>query len=163
MKSLIVIMGVSGVGKTTVGRALATGKGWPFIEGDDHHPAANIQKMKSGIPLDDADRLPWVASILDYVTTLEDDVAVLACSALTPVVQEALRSTNARRVIYCCLVADASILSRRMQTRSHFMPPALLTSQLDALSPPEDALKFDAHQAVETLVGEIESALEGLY
>lgn len=152
---LIIVMGVTACGKSTISTALAAELGCPFIEGDEHHPAANIEKMKAGHPLDDADRMPWVRALLNEVEACPPDgPVVLACSALTRSVQSALNMT-ARQVCWAHLVLDETSLHERMEKRAHFMPPTLLQSQLDALDPPEDARAFDAGQSVTATVESI--------
>lgn len=155
---LIVVMGVTACGKTTVGSALAKRLRCAFIEGDDHHPAANVEKMRDGRPLDDVDRTPWVKAILDEISTCPPhDPVVLACSALTRSVQSGLAGT-AREIVWAHLALDADALRERMLAREHFMPPALLQSQLDALDPPESARTFDAGQPVLATVRDIKDA-----
>lgn len=133
----VVVMGVSGCGKTTVALALADRLGWVFAEADDFHPAANIAKMESGHPLDDDDRAPWLASIRDWLrerTTAGQD-AVLTCSALKRAYRDVLRD-GGPDVVFLHLVGDPETLAQRMGSRSgHFMPGSLLRSQLATLEP----------------------------
>ena len=130
-------MGVSGTGKTTIGRLLADALGWTFAEGDDFHPPANVASMQAGIPLDDAARLPWLRAIRDW--TAEQDAArrstVVTCSALRVVYRDVLREAPGRtRFVH--LVGDAALVGSRMSLRTdHFMPPSLLPSQLATLEP----------------------------
>lgn len=135
---IVVVMGVSGCGKSSVGRAIAEASGWQFIEGDDLHPAANRAKMTSGTPLDDADRWPWLDAIADAARTAEAQATsvVVACSALKRSYRERLaRAGDA--VTFVHLDGDRDTILRRMQARAdHFMPPALLDSQLATLQPP---------------------------
>ncbi|MGC5166063.1 gluconokinase [Luteimicrobium sp. DT211] len=133
----LVVMGVSGTGKTTVGRLLADRLGWAFAEGDAFHPPANVARMQAGTPLDDAARLPWLRAIRDW--TAEQDAAgtstVVTCSALRTTYRDVLREAPGRtRFVH--LVGDASLVGTRMQQRAgHFMPPSLLPSQLATLEP----------------------------
>jgi gluconokinase len=138
---LIVIMGPSGSGKTTVGRALAASLGWPYREGDDYHPAANVAKMAAGHPLDDADRAPWLAALERLVAGILADGghAVLACSALKERYRAAIVPSGAPdgavRFVYLSVPAD--VLRKRLEHREHhYMPASLLPSQLAALEPP---------------------------
>lgn len=144
---IVLLMGVSGVGKTTLGEALARTLGWRFIDADDYHPAENVAKMKAGIPLDDADRWPWLAR-LNRVLREEKD-AVLACSALKASYRERLaHGIGDFTVVY--LHGTASLIRERTQSRSHpYMPATLLDSQLAALEPPAGAIAIDVAAAPE--------------
>lgn len=131
----VVVMGVSGSGKTTMGELLAARLGVPFVDGDDLHPAANVEKMRSGHPLTDEDREPW----LDVIgARLAESPVVIACSALKRVYRDRLRTAAPRlRLVY--LRGSAGLLRHRMERRvGHYMPPRLLESQLATLEPPED-------------------------
>ena len=138
----VVVMGVSGTGKSTIGQALAEALEVPFVEGDDLHPAANRQKMASGIPLTDADRAPW----LDAVAAALDRPVVVACSALKRRYRDRLRET-APDLELVFLHGTAELLAARMEGREgHFMPTSLLRSQLDTLEEPgadEDTIGVD--------------------
>ncbi len=136
---IVVVMGVSGSGKTSVGRQLATALGWTFAEGDDFHPRANVAKMAAGTPLDDADRLPWLDAIGRWIV---DDAAkgrsaVVTCSALKRRYRDRLRlAWPALRLVY--LQVPREELRRRLATRlEHFFPASLLDSQLHDLEPPQ--------------------------
>lgn len=153
--NLVVIMGVSGCGKSTVGNALASHLGWPFIEGDDHHPPANVAKMSGGEPLTDLDRAAWLDSILEAVARGKGAGLVLACSALTPYVQGRLKQARVGNLNWVLLELSREAALDRMERRQHFMPPELIDSQLDALSPPSDAMLFDADIALDELVAAI--------
>jgi gluconokinase len=144
---IVLLMGVSGVGKTTLGEALARTLGWRFIDADDYHPAENVAKMKAGIPLDDADRWPWLAR-LNRVLREEKD-AVLACSALKGSYRERLsQGIGDFRVVY--LRGAPSLIRERAAQRSHrYMPATLLDSQLAALEPPAGAIDIDVAAAPE--------------
>jgi len=154
----VVVMGVSGSGKTTIGAALADALGVPFADGDALHPAANVAKMASGIPLDDADRAPWLDAI---GAVLASGPCVVACSALKRSYRDRLRgSAPTLELVY--LEVDRATLLERMTHRTHFMPPSLLDSQLATLEPPtvdEHALVVDAAaplvELVETLTDRI--------
>ena len=138
---IVLVMGVAGVGKTTIGEALASALGARFIDADDYHPPQNVAKMQAGIPLEDADRLPWLSK-LNSVLRGESN-AVLACSALRESYRRRL-SDGVRdfRIVY--LHGTPELIRERMKTRQHrYMPAALLDSQLATLEPPEDAIKID--------------------
>jgi len=133
----LVVMGVSGVGKSTVMAMLAERLGWATLEGDALHPPANVAKMAAGEPLTDADRAPWLAEIAAWIGDREADgvSSIVTCSALRRTYREALRAGHPS-VWFVHLVAPASTVALRMTDRAgHFMPPALLESQLDALEP----------------------------
>lgn len=131
----IVVMGVSGSGKSRLGAALARACGVDFVEGDALHPAANIAKMSAGVPLDDADRQPWLAAIAAAIAARRDDGVVVACSALRRCYRDVLRQADsALRLLY--LRVPREELARRLRERSHFMPASLLDSQLATLEEP---------------------------
>jgi gluconokinase len=138
----VVVMGVSGTGKTTVGRSLADALGIPFVEGDDLHPAANVEKMAAGIPLDDADRAPW----LDLIAADLGTPVVVACSALKRAYRDRLRAA-APDLALVFLHGEPGLLAGRMAgRRGHYMPTALLRSQLETLEEPgpdEGAIAVD--------------------
>ena len=138
---IVLVMGVAGVGKTTIGEALARALGARFIDADDYHPPENVAKMKAGIPLEDADRWPWLDRLNEELK--KHDNAVLACSAL----KESYRRRLAGgipdfRIVY--LHGTAELLRERIKARQHrYMPAALLESQLATLEPPSDAIAVD--------------------
>ncbi|WP_437678710.1 gluconokinase [Sorangium sp. So ce131] len=142
---IVLVMGVSGAGKTTVGARLARDLGWVFVDADDLHPPANIEKMRSGKPLDDQDRAPWLAALAARIAQLLDAGrdAVIACSALKAAYRAQLLVDPARmRVVH--LTGDPALIAARLAARkAHFMPPGLLQTQLAALEPPEDAIRVD--------------------
>jgi gluconokinase len=150
--SSILVMGVSGSGKSTVGALLAATLGLPFIDGDALHSEANKQKMAAGIPLDDADRAPWLDAI---AAALAGAPMVIACSALKRYYRDRLR-VQAPDVKFVYLKGTSTLLAHRLKTRSHkFMPPELLDSQLAILEPPgtdESALTIDIQLSPETIV-----------
>ena len=127
-------MGVSGTGKTSVGRAVAEQLGAVFVEGDEHHPEANIAKMSSGIPLNDDDRRPWLETLARKIRDLEaeGERSVTACSALRRIYRGWLRQGHPD-LYFVHLHTDYDVLLERMQKREHFMPPSLLQSQFDTL------------------------------
>lgn len=137
MTTTLVVMGVSGCGKTTVARGVAEQLGWPFAEGDDFHPVANVAKMHAGIPLDDDDRQPWLLALADWIGEREaaGESAVLTCSALKRRYRDLLRSGHPS-VLFAHVSVDPDVLRERLARRKgHYMPASLLDSQLAALEP----------------------------
>jgi len=150
-------MGVSGAGKTTIGRLLAERLGCEFLDGDDFHPAANVQKMAAGMPLEDADRWPWLARL--NVELRRRERAVLACSALKESYRDALTKDLAD-VQFVFLRGDRELIRSRLNERRHrYMPASLLESQFAALEPPAHAVSIDASDAPEQCVERILAAL----
>ena len=158
---VVVIMGVSGCGKTTVGQALATVIGARFVDADDFHLAANIAKMRRGEPLKDADRDPWLRRLRSIIDECLEgrETMVLACSALTQHSRLLLGMERAG-VEAVLLAGPKALIVERMQQRDHFMPAALLDSQLSLLEPPADALVFDIAKTPGDLVKLICSNLD---
>jgi gluconokinase len=131
---VIVVMGVSGSGKTTVGQALAARLGVKYAEADEFHPPANIAKMSAGQPLTDDDRWPWLQAIAEWIGEHEDPGAVVTCSALKRPYRDLLRSGGP--VFFVHLDGTKELIAARLaQRKGHFMPPALLDSQLADLEP----------------------------
>lgn len=159
MKMRIVVMGVSGCGKSTVGQKLAQALGARFIDGDDLHPSANKAKMAAGIPLDDADRWPWLELVAE---ALSQDNTVVACSALKVAYRDRI-SALAPGTYFVHLYGTRELLEKRLSGRSnHFMPSSLLDSQLatlEQLRPRELGMRFDIAVSPEVLVVEIVSQL----
>ena len=136
--SHIVVMGVSGVGKTTVARGIAAAMNWDMAEGDSFHPEANVQKMATGTPLDDDDRLPWLRAIGRWIDEQDGRSAVITCSALKRAYRDVLRDGRPT-VRFCELDADESLIGPRIAARAgHYMPASLLPSQLATLEPLSD-------------------------
>ncbi len=158
MQPVIVVMGVSGTGKSTVARLLAERLNWDFEEGDDLHPDPNIAKMKAGIPLTDEDRAPWLGNVAAWIRAHEraGRPGVVPCSALKRAYRDRLRGEH---VVFVHLVGSPELIAERMSARAgHFMPPSLLTSQLDTLEPPgadEQVLTVDIGRPVPQLVDEV--------
>jgi gluconokinase len=139
--TIITLMGVSGCGKTTIGKSLARALGWEFVEGDTFHPQVNIEKMASGVPLTDADRLPWLQSLHAVLRNkhVENTPVVLACSALKVAYRNIL-SNGLSNYAFVFLKGNYALILERMRQRNHFMKPSLLQSQFKALQEPDDAL-----------------------
>lgn len=153
---IIVVMGVSGAGKSTIGAALAKALGWTFVEADELHSQANIDKMKSGDPLDDADRAPWLEAVAARMRTLDN--GVVACSALRARYRTTLRVRDDVRFVF--LDVPRAVLGRRLAHRKgHYMPPSLLPSQLGTLERPDDAVVVEGDVPVESAVAQIRLAL----
>ncbi len=156
--SVFVVMGVSGCGKTTVGEALAARLHCPFYDGDDFHPPENVAKMAHGIPLDDADRAPWLAHLAALIWEYLDrgETAVLACSALKKRYREQLQVTPRVRFIY--LEGSFDLIWQRMQTRqAHYMKADMLRSQFEALEQPaaNEAITVPIDQDVDGILATI--------
>ncbi len=156
-----IVMGVSGSGKSSIGRALAEQLGWDFYDADDFHPPANVAKMAQGIPLDDADRTPWLAALHQLiVSSLQADrPSVLACSALKERYrQQLVGDSEAIRIVY--LKGSYDLIWSRMQKRTdHFMKPHMLQSQFDTLEEPLDAITIDISTSVAEIIQMIISAM----
>lgn len=159
---VVIVMGVSGVGKTTIGEALAERLGAAFAEGDSYHPAENVEKMRRGQPLSDEDRWPWLDRLrTDIERWLNDgERVVLACSALKESYRERLTGGSERaRVIY--LHAGKDLIADRLASRQgHYMPASLLESQLAALEPPADAITVDTSRPLDEIMTAVEEALD---
>jgi gluconokinase len=158
----VMVMGVSGVGKTAVGRALAAATGVEFVDADDFHPAPNVAKMSRGEPLTDADRADWLARLNGELRARMDTgrSTVLACSALKARYRAALLAgvTPPPRVVFLHADYDA-VAVRLAHRRGHFMPATLLASQFEALEPPTDAVVIDASRPLDEVVAAAVSAL----
>lgn len=159
---VLVVMGVSGAGKTTVGRLLAERLGWRFADADDYHPPANVEKMASGVPLTDEDRAPWLERLNELASEslAAAQPLVLACSALKADYRRALAAGDPR-VGFVFLHGSYDLIRGRLEERQdHYMPPGLLRSQFDALEPPTEALKVNVGPPPAELVDEIVGRLE---
>jgi gluconokinase len=153
---VVLLMGVSGAGKTTVGKLLASDLGWQFADADDYHSAANVEKMRNGTPLTDADRGPWLdglrALIVEWIAAGEN--GVLACSALKKEYRDRLVVGPEVRVVY--LKGDRELLRERLLLRrAHYMKEGMLESQIATLEEPDDAIVVDARMMPEEIVREI--------
>lgn len=161
---IVLVMGVSGAGKSTVGRLLADALGAVFLEADDFHPPANVERMRAGTPLEDRDRRPWLDALAAAIDAeaAEGRPVVVACSALKRAYRERLLGRHAGRARVVHLRGDPALIAGRLEGRSgHYMPPALLPTQIAALEPPEDALAVDVGAPPEVLVDGIVRALRG--
>lgn len=157
---VVLLMGVTGVGKTTVGVALARELQWRFADADDFHSPANVAKMRAGIPLNDADRAPWLQALHDAIVGWLDgnESVVLACSALKAAYREQLLVSPAVKLIY--LHGDAGLLAERLRDRhGHYMNSSLLQSQFDTLEEPQNAISVDVGKPAPAIVAEIRTAL----
>jgi gluconokinase len=142
---IIMLIGVTGSGKSTVGRLLSAQLGWKFCEGDDFHPAANLAKMTRGVPLDDDDRKPWLQAIQKVIRDAVEkrENVVIACSALKESYRSMLQVEG--EVIFVYLKANSALIQQRLKKRTgHFMNPVLIQSQFDTLEEPNQALQIDA-------------------
>ncbi|WP_139981518.1 gluconokinase [Nocardioides litoris] len=158
----LVVAGISGSGKSTVGAALAERLGVPFCDGDDLHPPANVAKMRSGTPLTDADRWPWLDAVGQWLASY--DAGVVACSALRRTYRDRLRHAVPDLVVVL-LDGDPALVRERQATRGqHFMPTSLLDSQLatfEPLAPDEGGITLDVADPVEVLVEQVASRVVG--
>lgn len=161
---LLVVMGVSGSGKTTVGAAVARRLGVAFADADDLHPPGNVAKMTAGVPLDEGDRRPWLALVGRWLAAHDATGGVISCSALRRAHRDQLR-TAAPRVTFLHLHGTRAALARRLAGRTgHFMPASLLDSQLEtleSLGPDEDGVVLDLDQRLEALVAAYLRASDG--
>jgi gluconokinase len=159
---IVILMGVTGCGKTVVGTMLAESCGWNFLDADDFHPAENVTKMKSGAPLDDEDRAPWLARLNTLLLDSEREARslVLACSALKQAYRDRLtRGCDAARFVF--LDGDIELIRARLAARQgHYMNPKLLDSQFAILERPRDALRLDLAASPAELVRSIRKKLE---
>lgn len=157
---VILLMGVTGSGKTTIGRALADALNWRFVDADDFHPPANVAKMRAGIPLEDSDRAPWLAAlhakISDWLRTGSD--TILACSALKQAYRDQLMCDPGVALVY--LRGSRELIAQRLsERRDHYMDPDLLPSQFAALEEPATGLVVDVSATVPEIVAKIRSSL----
>jgi carbohydrate kinase (thermoresistant glucokinase family) len=160
---IVIVFGVSGAGKTTIGKLLAKDLGWRFLEADDFHPRANIDKMRRGIPLTDEDRQPWLDSLREQIGKCVEarQDAVLACSALKRTYRDYLRISGEVRFVF--LQGNYTLIAEQLRHRhGHFMNPKLLRSQfadLEEAKPNEDILTIKLGRTPEELVEEIKTKL----
>ena len=154
-------MGVSGSGKTTIGKLLADTLNIPFYDADDYHPKSNILKMSNGIPLNDDDRLPWLQILNSVLVNSKESGAVLACSALKEKYREILSKDIGTEWVY--LKADIDLIATRMAEREdHFMPVKLLQSQFDVLEEPTYGIHLDVLTAPNEIVHQIKQGITNM-
>lgn len=159
---IVIVMGVAGSGKTTIGRLLAKALGWPFYDADSFHPPENVRKMASGTPLTDEDRQPWLEGLRELIEALaeQEQNGVLACSALKRSYREKLES-GAAEVRWVYLEADRDLIHARLaDRRDHYMPAALAESQFAALEEPVRAIVVPADDRPADIVSKVRSELE---
>ena len=161
---VVVLMGVSGCGKSTVGKGLSQALGWPFRDADSFHPPANIEKMSRGVPLQDADRWPWLSAIAEWIDArcAAGASGIVSCSALKRAYREhIIAGRPGVRLVY--LKGDMALIASRLAARKgHFMPPALLQSQFEALEEPlpgEHPLVVNIAAPPDAIVAEIIAGL----
>jgi len=160
---IVIVFGISGAGKTTIGKLLAEQLGWQFYEGDDFHPRTNIEKMHSGRPLTDEDRWPWLERLREQIarSITAKENAVLACSALKRAYRERLCVSDDMKFAF--LHGDYALIERQLRRRrGHFMNPVLLQSQfadLEEPQPDEEAMTIELGRTPEELAEEIKANL----
>jgi gluconokinase len=158
---IVIVMGVVGAGKTTVGTLLAHELGWEFVDSDTFHSPSNIEKIRQGLPLSDADRAPWLKAIHDAIVSwlAQKHNIVLACSALKRAYREQLCISSEVKLVY--LKGSYELISERLRSRrNHFAPVEILASQFATLEEPEDAVTVDVSQTPEEIVTEIRRCLD---
>jgi gluconokinase len=159
---IVILMGVSGSGKTAVGEILARELGWPWFDADDYHPPANVEKMRSGHPLTDADRWPWLDRLNQLLRgqSAKGDSAVVGCAALKQIYRDRLAQGLAD-VRWVHLKGSFELILSRLQQRKHrYMPASLLQSQFDTLEEPRAAVTVDIADTPEVLASRIRASLQ---
>jgi gluconokinase len=159
----VILMGVAGSGKTAVGKGVATRLDWLFLDADDFHPAANIEKMKHGIPLNDQDRMPWLQTLRDELRRqlAEGRSVILACSALKKFYRQLL-SDNVSPLSFVLLDVDQDTIRERLQHRSaHFFPKELMQSQFAALEKPKGSIVLDARKPLDEVIQRVIQSIQG--
>jgi gluconokinase len=160
MSKIIIVMGVSASGKTTLASALAARFNYPFLEGDLFHSKTNKEKMTNGVPLDDNDRLPWLKEINKTLRRFKGKPVVLSCSALKEKYRKLLSyKIEDNFIFWIYLHCDFTVLKKRMKERTHFMPVSLLQSQLETLEAPTNALTLNCTLSVEEMIEQLKPYL----
>jgi gluconokinase len=160
---VLVVMGVSGCGKSLIGKKLAQALGGVFEDADDFHPPTNIEKMSSGTPLEDADRWPWLDILRERIVAQSQTTTcyVLACSALKQSYRDRLRGNDSpETLVFVYLEGTKELIKYRMEQRNHFMPIALLDSQFQDLQEPQDAIVVNIKLTPDEILGKILSCVE---
>lgn len=161
--TILIIMGVSGTGKSTIGKSLSQKLGWPYFEGDDFHPEENVKKMREGFPLNDDDREPWLQILRELILKQikEKQSAIFSSSALKEKYRRTLAGEN-KEIHFVYLAGSYELIMGRLQQRDHeYMPSTLLTSQFEALEEPQQAIKISIDQQVEEIIEEIIQKISG--
>ncbi|MCR9228987.1 MAG: gluconokinase [Flavobacteriaceae bacterium] len=161
-KTVIVVMGVSGSGKTEIGKRLSKKLSIPFFDGDDFHPEANVKKMSSGSPLNDEDRKEWLVALNKLAVEYKDRGAIIACSSLKKNYRSLLRAGMGNCMVFAYLDGSFELIRSRLEQRKgHFMPLDLLQSQFDALEPPSNAITVSIEETPAKIVKRIIKELYG--
>jgi len=160
-KTIFIVMGVSGTGKTTIGKLLANTLNIPFYDGDDYHPKENIEKMRAGKPLNDADRYGWLAALNKLSNDNKTKGAVIACSALKVKYRKQLKENITNYIVFIYLEGTYEQIKSRLDSReNHFMSSKLLKSQFATLEPPTNAITASIEQTPEQIISQIISQLK---
>lgn len=157
LSKICILMGVSGAGKSTIGKLLSERLGWQFYDGDDFHPLENVEKMQQGIPLNDSDRYPWLKALRHLIDNLQNqqENAIIACSALRKDYRKLLQN-NDKNITFIYLQGTYQKIQERLQQREgHFMRVEMLNSQWQALEIPEDAIRIDISLSPAEIVNKI--------
>jgi carbohydrate kinase (thermoresistant glucokinase family) len=161
VSKIIIIMGVSGCGKTTLGKALADFLEHFFLEGDAFHSKENIEKMKRGTPLNDYDRIPWLVELNKEILASEKNGVVVACSALKERYRSDLsKGIISEKILWVYLHSDLNTLKKRLEKRAHFMPASLLESQLEILEVPGNAIHLEAALTTKEQINQLKPYLK---
>ncbi|GLU44508.1 gluconokinase [Allomuricauda sp. NBRC 101325] len=155
-KTVLVVMGVSGCGKTAIGQLLSKKLDRPFFDGDDFHPESNVQKMKSGTPLNDEDRKDWLITLNQLCVAHRENGAIIACSALKKNYRSLLRAGMGDSIAFVYLKGSFELIKARLEQRKgHFMPIELLQSQFETLEPPSREITVSIDQTPKKIVSEV--------